>query len=81
MNTLHSGYGTTMYLPGLMRYVSMLVRPTFFVAGLDMTDDAQRGAPEWMLRLLRNSIAQTKWESRFQGTQAISKGGLVVAKQ
>ena len=81
MNALHSGYGTTMYLPGLMRYVSMLVSQIGFVVGLDTTDDMQRGGPEWMLRLLRNSMAQTRWESRFQGTQVISKGGLAVAKQ
>ncbi|KAK3385466.1 hypothetical protein B0H63DRAFT_414541 [Podospora didyma] len=54
VNSLYSGYGGTLYLPGIMRYISML-----------------RGAPEWMLRILRESTVNIPVD--FKGRQKIDE--------
>ncbi|KAK3348638.1 short chain dehydrogenase [Lasiosphaeria hispida] len=62
VNTLYSGYGTTLILPGMMRYVSML-----------------QGAPEWMLRYVRNGSA--KYDIDFTARHIIdSKTGKLVER-
>ncbi|KAK0724592.1 hypothetical protein B0H67DRAFT_506869 [Lasiosphaeris hirsuta] len=62
VNSLYSGYGTTLILPGFMRYVSML-----------------KGAPEWMLRLVRNGSSE--YDIDFTARHTIdSKTGKLVER-
>lgn len=82
VNALYSTYGTTIYLPGVMRFVASFVRPSMplLLKLLTKTDVKQRGAPEWMLRaFFRNPTAKNNWD--YRGKQNINKtGGLVVAE-
>ncbi|KAK3391376.1 hypothetical protein B0T20DRAFT_510592 [Sordaria brevicollis] len=52
VDSLYSGYGRTIYLPGIMRYLTSL-----------------RGAPEWMLRMARESTV--KIPVNFKGRQVV----------
>lgn len=75
VDALYSGYGGVIYLPGIMRYVTMLVSgraPTRFDTCL--LTFTQRAAPEWLFRLLiANGVA--KLAVGFQGRQALDEAG------
>lgn len=79
-NALYSGSGSTIYLPGLMLYVSMLVSAFRSCQIPRYPDIMQRGAPEWVRRLVRNISARSKWNSKEgQGSSKTSR--LVVSEQ
>lgn len=83
---LYSGYGTTIHMPGMMRYAAMLVSirlPCYCPGRTDeipvfdgtwliaFTLDFSRGAPEWMMRAVREGT----WSLgvNFRGRQTVDK--------
>ena len=80
VDALYSGYGSVIYLPGVMRYATMLVGghalPRFAACSLTFS---QRAAPEWLFRLLiANGTA--KLAVGFKGRQALDEAGGLLAE-
>jgi len=81
VEALYSGYGGVHYLPGIMRYITMLVG---FLLELNFNpvDDAndllQKGGPEWLFRTLVFSTTRNM-DVEFKGRQKIDETGGLMA--
>ncbi|CCC13140.1 unnamed protein product [Sordaria macrospora k-hell] len=59
VDSLYSGYGRTIYLPGIMRYLTSL-----------------RGAPEWVLRMARESTVKIPVDFKGRQVVDVETGGI-----
>lgn len=67
--TLWSGYGKTIYMPGIMRYIAILVSAVAALIEATLTPGKQKGGPEWLWRVARKGTGNTKVD--FKGRQKL----------
>jgi hypothetical protein len=75
VDALYGGYGKTIYMPGTMRYVAMLagLPPSVLFSSrvADRFSWTQRGAPEWMMRGVREGTQSLG--VNFKGRQTVNE--------